>query len=93
MQRFKEGPSNADRGVLGLHLSHLLGLRSRSISVSGRTEETRIIKNLSEVNITGRSDTVMAKDTTYRGADKFLARSGRKQATASEDVDFHISYL
>ena len=29
----------------------------------------------------------------YRGADKSLARPGRKQATATEDFDFHISYL
>jgi hypothetical protein len=29
----------------------------------------------------------------YRGADKSLARSGRKQATATEDFDVHISYL
>jgi hypothetical protein len=29
----------------------------------------------------------------YRGADKSLARSGRKQATATKDFDFHISYL
>jgi hypothetical protein len=29
----------------------------------------------------------------YRGADKSLARPGRKQATAMEDFDFHISYL
>jgi len=28
-----------------------------------------------------------------RGADKFLARPGRKQATATEDFEFHISYL
>jgi hypothetical protein len=27
----------------------------------------------------------------YRGADKFLARPGRKEAT--EDFEFHISYL
>jgi len=30
---------------------------------------------------------------SYRGADKSLARPGRKQATATEDFDFHISYL
>jgi hypothetical protein len=30
---------------------------------------------------------------TYRGADKSLARPGRKQATATKDVEFHISYL
>jgi len=29
----------------------------------------------------------------YRGADKSLAQPGRKQATATEDFDFHISYL
>ena len=29
----------------------------------------------------------------YRGNDKSLARPGRKQATATEDFDFHISYL
>ena len=29
----------------------------------------------------------------YRGADKSLARPGRKQATATEDFDFRISYL
>ena len=29
----------------------------------------------------------------YRGADKSLARPGRKQATAREDFDVHIPYL
>ena len=29
----------------------------------------------------------------YRGADKSLAQPRRKQATATEDFDFHISYL
>jgi hypothetical protein len=29
----------------------------------------------------------------YRGADKSLARPGRKQATATENFDVHISYL
>jgi hypothetical protein len=29
----------------------------------------------------------------YMGADKSLARPGRKQATATEDFDVHISYL
>ena len=31
--------------------------------------------------------------TIYRGADMSLARPGRKQATATEDFDFHISYI
>jgi hypothetical protein len=30
---------------------------------------------------------------TYRGADKNLARPESKQATATEDFDFHVSYL
>ena len=29
----------------------------------------------------------------YRGADQSLARPERKQATATKDFDFHISYL
>jgi len=31
--------------------------------------------------------------STYSGADKSLARPGRKQTTAIEDFQFHISYL
>ena len=37
-----------------------------------------------------------AKDlsaTLYSGGDKSLALPGRKQATATEDFEFHISYL
>ena len=30
---------------------------------------------------------------SHRGADKSLARPGRKQATAAEGFDVHISYL
>ena len=29
----------------------------------------------------------------YRGADKSLAQPGEKQATATEDFEFHVSYL
>jgi len=29
----------------------------------------------------------------YRGADKSLARPGRKQTTATEDFEFNTSYL
>ena len=31
--------------------------------------------------------------TSYSGADKSLARPGRKKATATKDIDCHISYL
>jgi len=37
--------------------------------------------------------TISIHFTSYRGADKSLARAGRKQATATEDSEFHISYL
>ena len=30
---------------------------------------------------------------SYRGADKSLARPGRKQATATEDFDVHILFI
>ena len=30
---------------------------------------------------------------THKGADRSLARPVRKQATATEDFDFHMSYL
>jgi len=33
------------------------------------------------------------KTCVHRGADKYLARPGRKQATATEDFDVHISFL
>jgi len=33
------------------------------------------------------------KRNILRGADKSLARPGRKQTPATEDFDFHISYL
>jgi hypothetical protein len=35
----------------------------------------------------------VSKDILSRGTDKSLARPGRKQATATEDFEFHISYL
>jgi hypothetical protein len=31
-------------------------------------------------------------ERTYRGADESLAQPGKKQATATEDFEFHISY-
>jgi len=36
---------------------------------------------------------VSGNNDIYRGADKCLAGPGRKQATATEDFDFYISYL
>jgi hypothetical protein len=36
---------------------------------------------------------ILIPSLIYRGADKSLARPGRKQDTATEDFDVHISYL
>jgi hypothetical protein len=42
----------------------------------------------------GLLDVQLAVITAYiGGADKSLARPGRKQATATEDFEFYISYL
>jgi hypothetical protein len=37
--------------------------------------------------------TYMLYELLYRGADKSLARPGRKQPKATEDFDVHLSYL
>jgi len=39
------------------------------------------------------SATHYAVTSTSQGADKSLVQTGRKQATAIEDFEFHISYL
>ena len=36
---------------------------------------------------------VTRKYLMYRGADKSIGRPGRNEATATEDFEFHISYL
>ena len=40
-----------------------------------------------------RGEASRATCSICRGADKSLARPGKKQATATEDFEFHISYL
>ena len=41
----------------------------------------------------GRAKDLSAPRYIYSGADKSLAQPGRKQATVTEDFEFHISYL
>ena len=48
---------------------------------------------LSSPSITGANGIAGVAACLYRSADKSLARPGRKQATAIEDFDVHISYL
>ena len=58
-----------------------------------------IIADLYDVQRRFSSESVVLKCTSvsrlisYMGADKSLAQPGRKQATATEDFDVHISYL
>ena len=53
----------------------------------------RNFSNLSPNDAATRRTPPASPDTLYRGAEKSLARPGRKQATATEDFDVHISYL
>jgi len=53
--------------------------------------ETQCLKTHSGLHTSPLTWSIMA--AIYRGADKSLARPGRKQATATEDFDFYISYL
>jgi len=36
---------------------------------------------------------ILSHQTKCKGVDKSLARPGRKQATATEDFNFNVSYL
>ena len=45
------------------HISY--GSEADQISVFGTTEETRIVKISSEVNMTGRSDTAMPQNVSF----------------------------
>jgi hypothetical protein len=58
----------------------LLTLRVPHLQLSGR-------------NYTKSKDKFLYKKKQLQGIDKSLARPGRKQATATEDFDLHISYL
>ena len=42
---------------------------------------------------TGLFSLILTYLFTYKRADKSLAGPGRKEATATEDFDIHISYL
>jgi hypothetical protein len=66
--------------------TYLNSQRVKSVYVCARFDEVSLLMNS---KYRGRLDYGAA----YRGADKSLARTGRKQATATEDSEFHISYL
>jgi hypothetical protein len=45
------------------------------------------------ITINKDDNNIIISKLIYRGADKFLGRPGRKNVTATEDFDVHISYL
>jgi hypothetical protein len=61
---------------------------------SAHTDKLSVVSNQ---NIANPSpflwDKHIEQQSICRGADKLLAQPGRKQATATEDFDVHISYL
>jgi hypothetical protein len=59
--------------------------------VFGRVNWTVLMQTLNGTGINWHERSLTSK--LYRGADKSLARPGRKQATATEDFDVHIYYL
>jgi hypothetical protein len=66
-------------------LENLLRIANRQIKVN--------MDKFAKTKHTVSSVFEVAYDSKYRGADKSLARPGRKQATATEEFDFLIFYL
>jgi len=64
-----------------------------SVLLSALVAEGMIKALLNVHNDWGRCNKHDWSVQNYRGADKSLARPGRKQATATEDFVFHVSYL
>jgi hypothetical protein len=63
-------------------------------SLTSREEQKLRIFKKRALRIRGvKMEDVTGGRKKYRGADESLARPGRKQATMTEDFDFHISYL
>ena len=63
--------------------------RSRQAVYVKRNNETRSCNHCCG----GKPISIACSEYAYRGADNSLARPGKKQATATEDFDIHISYL
>ena len=55
--------------------------------------KTQIAKEINGTEVLEKVQEYRRNWLKYRGADKSLARPGKKQATATEDFEFHISYL
>jgi hypothetical protein len=71
----------------------LLNILKRHLKVEKKLLSEQWEKGHYTLLDTCRTFSTSAPTVTYRGADKSLARPGRKQTTATEDFEFHISYL
>jgi hypothetical protein len=71
----------------------LESINSSNSSISGTKEDIQHIWALENRMLLSDFNTEGSIAPLYGGDDKSLARPGRKQATATEDFDFHISYL
>jgi hypothetical protein len=66
-------------------------LNGGSITEIGEAKTTLTL--VYEITLTGSVPVGQGPSCNYRGTDKFLARPGRKKATATEDFGVLISYL
>jgi hypothetical protein len=66
---------------------------TRNVKTKVKPVITETTGNISISFIKYLSNITVKNDNKYRGADKSSARPGRKQSTATDDFDFHISYL
>ena len=57
------------------------------------TEEAKLISPPTYIKYSLMDSRWLGVSIHYRVADKSLARTGRKQATATEYFDIHVSYL
>jgi hypothetical protein len=75
-----------DLDVAGSKLPPLkFSLKRVNLNFKSRLKSSRLFS--------GRLSRTNLVFVAYRGVDKSLARPVRKQATATEDFDFHMSYL
>jgi len=74
------------RNISAIYVYNKTSIKRNILTIKQNTLEVGRAKDLSAPRI-------YVYIYIYRGADKSLARRGRKQATATEDCDSHISYL
>ena len=93
LNKIKQNITPTDTTVLLLLLLLLLLYYWLLVSASKGHHRANIYKKKLKKGGAYETKTSILWDTIYRGGGKSLARPGRKQATATEDFDFHISYL